>query len=622
MIYCEHMMKRYLYTFMFVLVLIVAVSASFFIFHIREKDARAIQANNVYGWAWSENFGWISLNCYNYYGDNLVDRCASSTDSACDGDSCVDYGVNIDPQTQALEGYGWSSNHGWIDFSPQGPYPGSPNASSFLDQDGRIVGWARVINLGDDGWIRFDSFLCNSGQGQCFGVAGVGPYILDNQPLDGQSSMCYNCNKYIRSCTGGSDVGKACTTDDDCSDGGVCNGDFIVDENGELMCELCMSQHIPDYCVDTGFPVCENEDKSPSGAFCTFDPTVPKSDAFLCTDCVKYTDGSGSIVSCGQCPRCYVHGVGIDYESNRLVGWGWNSFGNGVGWIHFNPTASHIVGPWLETQLGNVYSQQDLGSPFTYEPPSTKYSASYQIQAGGTITNFSTKSGDTFVQEQFQELDFPDVNQLYSNALGRIDFSGLEIGQYGETEEITSPTFIDSTLGGKVYIHQGDMVISQADYPNGVTFNVGTVAIPNGSGTVIVEGDLYIETDIRYDNNLPITRLSYLPSIAWIVKGDVNISPNVRSLAGAYIVLGDGTVCPSLTQLSNGCGRFNTGVSDTQFFDVNGLVMAKQFNLQRNVYSPDRGAEQFVYDGRAVANPPPGLGDITQVLPLWQGVAP
>ncbi len=101
--------------------------------------------NNVSGWAWSENIGWVKFNGTNY-------------------------GVNINPATGNFSGYAWSENIGWIDFAPAGPYPvfsGSPNYSACLDSPGngqacdgignyKAGGWARALSYGSgwDGWIK------------------------------------------------------------------------------------------------------------------------------------------------------------------------------------------------------------------------------------------------------------------------------------------------------------------------------------------------------------------------------------------------------------------------------------------------------------------------------------
>jgi hypothetical protein len=143
--------------------------------------------NNVSGWAWSDNVGWFSFNCYNdYNGDGVLeDNCASSN-----------YGVNVGTTTGKLSGYAWSDNLGWISFNrsetndPPPVYDPCPdgsciakidNLSKIGSSDVYVFGWARALSAcpsetGNDpsdpfddpcqstnenvggwtGWIRFD----------------------------------------------------------------------------------------------------------------------------------------------------------------------------------------------------------------------------------------------------------------------------------------------------------------------------------------------------------------------------------------------------------------------------------------------------------------------------------
>jgi len=92
--------------------------------------------DNVSGFAWSENIGWISFN------------------STSDG-SPADYGVEIDLATGNFSGHAWSENIGWIDFAPVGPYPEAPNNSAHYDSvTGEVSGWAKILSLGNDGWLK------------------------------------------------------------------------------------------------------------------------------------------------------------------------------------------------------------------------------------------------------------------------------------------------------------------------------------------------------------------------------------------------------------------------------------------------------------------------------------
>lgn len=110
--------------------------------------------NGGTGWLWggsddgagnNTGLGWLSLNNTNTGG-------------------ATDYGVNIPSADGNLSGYAWSSNSGWIDFAPAGPYPASPNNSA-MRVGNNLKGWARIVSLpqagvnagGWDGWIKLGS---------------------------------------------------------------------------------------------------------------------------------------------------------------------------------------------------------------------------------------------------------------------------------------------------------------------------------------------------------------------------------------------------------------------------------------------------------------------------------
>jgi len=114
------------------------------------------QAHNVWGWAWSENIGWLSFSCTN--------TMAIGTG--------LDFGVDINPSTGNFSGYAWSENIGWIDFAPAGPYPAAPNYSARVDLiTGEVSGWAKVLTDGGgwDGWLKlkdtnYRTFIDSQGQ--------------------------------------------------------------------------------------------------------------------------------------------------------------------------------------------------------------------------------------------------------------------------------------------------------------------------------------------------------------------------------------------------------------------------------------------------------------------------
>lgn len=121
----------------FILTLFAVLGSSF------PEAALAGSAENVAGFAWSQNIGWISSNC---------------TDTGTCGTS--DYGVNIG-NDRTISGYAWSENIGWIDFN-EADLAGCPSGSckAWVETCSAgqcpVSGWARVLASGGgwDGWIK------------------------------------------------------------------------------------------------------------------------------------------------------------------------------------------------------------------------------------------------------------------------------------------------------------------------------------------------------------------------------------------------------------------------------------------------------------------------------------
>lgn len=114
------------------------ITCLFFLFTLAltTSFAYAGQTDRVKGWAWSENIGWISFNCFN------LGTCGT-----------VDYGVTIASDNQTMSGYAWSENIGWIDFgdatynSSTGVISGT--AQVLAGEDSATDGWDGVIQLSD-----------------------------------------------------------------------------------------------------------------------------------------------------------------------------------------------------------------------------------------------------------------------------------------------------------------------------------------------------------------------------------------------------------------------------------------------------------------------------------------
>ena len=312
----------------------------------------------------------------------------------------------------------------------------------------------------------------------------------------------------------------------------------------------------------------------------------------------------------------------------------------GFGWIAVNP--AHVGDITYINSSGNVLSGANVYSPVG--PPTGKYNSVYIIEANGDITNWY--STNLYKYQQSSGLPTylqPGVNQtgVYANVLGRLDVEGLT------TEAITGvPTnkygasIVPVSSQNDIYAAQSVDTVYHSAGPLTIdasgAFNV--VLGKPGARIIVIDGDLTIGPDpgnptlaITYDMTAP-TQLREIPSVVWIVKGDMIIDPSVTALlgsvtalAGTFVVLGQGggagvpSKCPALSQASNSCGRFSTGSDKTKEkqLTITGSVLARQFNFGRGYSASQKPAEEFISDGRLQANPPPGLTDFAKSVPRF-----
>ncbi|MFA6526022.1 MAG: hypothetical protein WCT26_01235 [Candidatus Buchananbacteria bacterium] len=563
------------------------------------------------GWFWTANYGWISLNSGNaelkeYHGQSYQDY------------KVVSAGGDI----AKLSGWGWSSHVGWVcfgetcdqskicalaDASCHGETFGSPPD----DPDGwhaeinstshQFTGWAKVVSLGDYGLIKL----------------GMGDTVSPPLQPDYKSEYCYDCtdscvewNYESNGATPPVQVQTTCKT---------------YTKN----CNTCFTQTYFD------------GQNIPTGAT----ETVAGGNGNTCFGCsacnvVSSTDLLSSRVTCNSCNNCSKYGGAYDSSNGALLGWGWN--GNveqasttGAGWVHFNPVGgdSGVIYPWLQTEYGAVY-----GSRYFRQRTAvvSGINATYCIFADLVFNFRSQKCGPNIPSI---DLSFPvkqnlDSSESYKNALGQLDIKGLstvvktsgsqKYNKYGNIIEVDYPLGSSIDLNNRVYVYSNDLVIG-----SDLIINNGSDTT-QGNGLVIVNGDLLIKNNITYSPGNP-ANLKRLASIGWIVKGDISIQPDVTQVVGAFIALGNDpspgcmyendTPCINDTTIdypkfkSNGYGVFSSGSSDKSLV-ISGLLLARAFNFQRTYSNILQGSEKIIYDGRLIANPPPGLRSLVEMLPV------
>jgi hypothetical protein len=541
------------------------------------------------GWAWTDTYGWISLNGKN---PSIEEELLAVN---------KDYKVEIS-STGDITGWAWSENVGWLCFgstcssiicagNPSGGWNASLNTT-----DRSITGWAMVVSMCEDGWIKL----------------GMGPDSAI-QPND-EFVHCYSCYKEL------------IETEEEAEE--------EEEPEYERKCKTCFTR--------TNFDRINVPDPDI--------PSVVGGSGKICFDCYDNCDfvssGDSKIYRyrCDSCDRCFTYGmasgdnIAEDEDDpsqsstyGELVGWAWNAVNDqyidGTGWINISGKAG-IVLPWLETIYGSIYTRGIIRQQ-GYFP---SINATYCLLAQ-SVFQFSSSQ---CLEKNYSDYKF-DFPQTEVSELGRLDLVGLstvakeidgtDYNKYGNIivssseSSISDSIVLGNVLDNRVFVYNDDLAIDgRFDINNGA---VGE----KGNGLIIVNGDLTINSDFDYTSASDVP-LEQLASVAWVVKGDVIVAPNVEKIVGAFIVLGeDGITCqyddgggecddeeyPKYE--TNGYGIFFSGESSKPL-TVSGPILAKAFDFRRIYSSLLQGSERIIYDGRLLANPPPGLKGFLENLPL------
>jgi len=350
----------------------------------------------------------------------------------------------------------------------------------------------------------------------------------------------------------------------------------------------------------------------------------------------------------------------INVNDNRLKGWGWNGYLSGgspygLGWFCIGTGSDDPLDPcryssalgavrYTKTTGGNVHSSGNISA--TLKPFAPDYNATFLIAADGTITNWTSEELDKeagissyILQSYGLGAELPSSANNYANIYGRLDIDGILNGDYGTVvtysqSNISTAFGADELLEGKVHHFNNCPAGGSCLITSSLQFNKGyqqvfflwTIDHP-GDGLIYVDGDLTISADVTYQSG-SVEQLNFLPSVAFIIRGDLIIDPSVENLVGTFIVLGEEGSTTCLAGEDH-CGRVYTGddsavaEASKKTLTIKGLVIARDFKLQRTKQDIFQTPGEIIqYDGRVVLNTPPGLEDFSQILPAWQEISP
>ncbi len=428
---------------------------------------------------------------------------------------------------------------------------------------------------------------------------------------DGDQRSCQpeaaSCTKYC----GGDITKNTCTVDSECTANESCKP-----------ASFCSSESTNAYDACTNDTQCNGGTCSFTGATCS---------------------AAGAL--------CDQYGVNLDTITGQFSGYAWSP---DYGWLNFGNV---IKGTrrYIQTRLGDVYSQGNIGAPDTLPAPGNLCNASYVVSAGGSINNFcSSLTVDqvaTYDTEKNNASFTPFASQknLFETALGRIDLQGAETvtdstnktNKFGQT--VTSlgdsgGSIVDAMIGaGNSTTKLQDKVFVAGKAGGTQTYTIDrsfTIlngglsgsSFVSGAGTLIINGNLRIDKDIVYSLSPSITLLRQLASLMVVVKGNLIIDNGVTELAGNYYVTG--TICTG--QPDNGDSpptecTVTRNLPNNFPLTVRGIMLAHKFYFARTfagtVETP-LPSEVIINDGRLQSNPPQGFRDFAGVLPSSVSTGP
>ena len=197
---------------------------------------------------------------------------------------------------------------------------------------------------------------------------------------------------------------------------------------------------------------------------------------------------------------------------------------------------------------------------------------------------------------------------------------------FGTFFTTTSSTPVGNTISGGFTLN--NRLYKPA--PGDVT--LGATTFSSGQGTIYVNGNLHITGNIGYAGSASSSDKTQLPSLGFVVTGNIIVDPNVTNIVGTYFAGGSFNTRSKLKSYSGNSdtdGSYNDDrLSSDQAFRMDGVMIALNFSLQRQLGNflglgaVENTPESFVYDGRVVVNTPIGFSDIQKYPASWNESVP
>ncbi|MFH1866658.1 MAG: hypothetical protein ABIJ81_01075 [Patescibacteria group bacterium] len=601
----------YLASVLTVLLLFIGAGIVFWSFTASALVLPGPNINNITGWAWSGNTGWISLN--SKYCEDLSGGANPCTVSG--GEYGLRLIVDADGTGGEIFGYAWSENLGWICFgdtcTDMKPTEIPVKAVTFTCEDtgnpvtcdqvttASVTGAAQIISLGSEGWISLDD------------IDATDDYGVSVEFGDGETSS--RLRGFMWQYAGGANLAQAYGL------GWICFGDDTrcTFDNPEILFPYLQVEGGDIFArrISTGFPppqgeynakylihVFETDQTSISTRFttqCGIGSTLYEKEIMLCLsrdyrlevpehdpsspnpfnfklgrfDFAGLARPEGNLIPIDQIINTTnIYGFPLLRGDNTIFPVGNFVLGNRVIVIEGDLTVGNLTFNNGENAAGTIIVGGDLIINGNIE-----YQSSFGVEREQLASVAWIVLGDVKID--------PDVEKVAG--------SFIVLG-----ERPPAVKNLKCSIGGAICTRFG-ATCNITGVCRAMPLTVEACRSPSGNSS---KERYTCDSDADCDtiNTNAVCSVDHT---------------NVDSIfkCNAFDKDNDGDIFP-------GCGWFDVGEGSDHPIIVNGSVFARQFKLGRSYIDiVSRGpAEKFIADGRIQLNPPPGLSDFAKGLPSFR----
>ena len=447
----------------------------------------------LFGWAWSDTIGWISMNCDQGPGNNTC--------------SDTEYRVSRAPSGN-LQGFAWSEHIGWIQFGglSESQMPStseSPQQNAAINSGGVMSGWVKALagEDFDDGWDGWVS-LRGSSYGITFQLTGDNAGETFGSDIYAWGSVVVGWVDFSGVTLGGQPVGPG-------PSGTISGPSFCPIPIGQSTCTADITWQINNSSdpratgpgLNSNNPAGTQQvtlDRGGPYTFQALDGSNILDTLFVTVDCPPTATWNGSICT-SPLPDLTVPPLSfnVNQVGNGTVSTGIrdNNLRFDIRNIGATSTDAVFGGTSVNQQPGRVYHSIEI-TDVTNDPALNPFGPRVSGEDRGTITddNFLSGAQGTINPSSSRQVNYNGIDLLFgryrvtvtADPNSFIEDADRSNNSYSQVVTIPPPQFTPNlTVTPRIIRYGEDALLEWSGIPPWVTCVVSGAGLPGGSLTVL-----------------------------------------------------------------------------------------------------------------------------------------